>query len=91
MSKKGTNANDNTTNEDNGTNSNNSNIVVKIGGSNNNLISPMDGIDSSEESQKTPEKQEKIFSDDSSSTGDNLRNIVSSLQSKVGATNEKKK
>ena len=91
MITKGRKTNENTTNEHNGTKSNNSNIVVKIGASNNNVISPIDGIDSSEESQKAPEKQEKIFSDESSSTGENLTSSVSSLQKKVGATKEKKK
>ena len=91
MITKGTNTNENTTNEHNGTKSNNSNIVVKIGASNNNVISPIDRIDSSEEIGKTPEKQEKIFSDESSSTGENLKSSVSSLQNKVGATKEKKK
>ena len=91
MSQKGTNANDNTTNEDNGAKDNTSNIVVKIGGSNNNLIIPMDAIDSSEDSEKTPEKQKQMFSDDSSSNGDKLSNIVSSLKNKEGATIRKQK
>ena len=79
-----------TSNEHNGTKSNNSNIVVKIGASNNNVISPIKGIDSCEESPKTPEKQ-IIFTDDSSSSDENLTSSVVSFQKKVGATNEKKK
>ena len=59
MITKGRKTNENTTNEHNGTKSNNSNIVVKIGASNNNVISPINEIDSSEESQKTPEKTRK--------------------------------
>ena len=59
MITKGTKTNENTTNEHNGTKSNNSNIVVKIGASNNNVISPIDGIDSSEESQKHQKNKKK--------------------------------
>ena len=91
MSQKETNADDHATNEDNGTKDNNSNIVVKIGGSNKNEIIPMDGNDSSENSEKPPEKQKQMFSDDSSSNGDKLSNIVSSLKNKEGATIRKQK
>ena len=91
MSQKETNAKDNITTEDNGAKDNTSNIVVKIGGSNNNLIIPMDAIDSSEDTEKTPEKQKQMFSDDSSSSGDKLSNIVCSLKNKEGATIRKQK
>ena len=50
----------------------------------------MDGIDSSENSEKTPEKQKQMFSDESSSSnGDYLSNIVSSLNNKKEATKGK--
>ena len=50
-----------TSNEHNETKSNNSNIVVKIGASNNNVMLPIKGIDSCEDSQKNTSKTNNIY------------------------------
>lgn len=79
-----------TTDEHHGMKRNNSNIVVKIGARDNNIKSPNKCIDSCEETQITPEKQ-RIFTDDSSSSEDNLIRSIVSFQKEKGATNENKK